>query len=152
MMKDELDPIRESLSKRISRLDEKHDKQMERNQSDGSTAAVWREVDPKIRMGVVEDCLSDLVEVEKLEEILRVFADWRRREDKEWEFKTTNTRTENNRNDIKKAELRTWADELVEVIPEDEFRTCGICGSMKMPESDRRRKTGYKWQCPDCGI
>lgn len=147
-----LEPLQESLSDRSNQLEEKHKLEKKRNQGDGSTPALWREADPNIRRDVVESCLNDLEEIEELDEFLKVVAEWQRNVNQEWEFKINNSRRENNRNDIKKAELRNWVDGLVDLIPESEFKTCGICGSNKMPESDRRRKTGYKWRCLDCSI
>lgn len=148
----DLEPLQESLSNRVNQLEKKHERERERNQGDGSTQALWREADPNIRRDVVEDCLSDLEDIDDLDDLLKVVAEWRRNVNQEWEFKTTNSSVENNRNDIKKAELRNWIDELIGLVPDSEFKTCGICKSDKLPKSDRRRKTGYKWQCPDCSI
>lgn len=152
MSEPDLTPLQEALSDRVCELEKTRHKEKKRNEGDGSTAATWKVVEPKIRKDVVENCLSDLEEVENIEEILEVLAEWRRNMSRKWSFKTTNSPTENNRNDIKRAEQEVWTDQLVILIPESEFRTCGICESDKMPKSDRRRRRGYEWECPECGI
>lgn len=146
----DLDPLRGQLDKRVTDLDETQEKAEERNKGDASDPAMWKKVEPKIRRDVVEDCIDDLEEIEDSDDLYETVAEWRRSLNEEWRFKTTNQPTENERNSIKQGELRTWKDELVKLIPEEEFSSCGICGSDKMPKSDRRRKKGYTWECPDC--
>ena len=145
-----LKPLQEAINGRISQLEENHEQEKERNQGDGSTAAVWREVEPKIKGDVAEGCLGDLEEVEGLDDFLKILAEWRRKENREWAFNRNNSAIENERNSIKKAEIRGWIDEFVGLIPETEFKACGLCGSTQMPKSDRRRTIGYQWECPDC--
>lgn len=145
-----LTPIRDSFHERIIQLEAKHNREKERNRGDGSTPAVWRTVEPNIRKEVVESCLGDIDGIENMDELLRVLAEWRRNLDQDWAFKTNNSTVENERNSIKKAEIRGFVDDLIDLIPDSEFNSCGICGSTKMPKSDRRRKIGYRWECPDC--
>lgn len=150
MSPSDLGTLRESLDARIEELEEEQKRQEERHKGDGSTAAVWDKVEPKIRRDLVEDCCEDLDGVDDQDELLRILAEWRRNENQEWEFNRNRSTVENERNSIKKAEIRIWKEELVEVIPESEFKTCGRCGSPQMPKSDRRRNRGFVWDCPDC--
>lgn len=146
----DLDPLRESLESRIEELDDEQKRQEQRHKGDGSTPAVWDKTEPKIRRDVVEDCLDELDDVNDRDDLLRIVAEWRRNENREWEFNRNSSRWENERNRIKKAELRTWREKLVERIPDSEFKTCGRCESLQMPKSDRRRSSGFVWECPDC--
>lgn len=146
----DLAPIRESLDARIEELEEEQKRQEERHEGDGSTPAVWDKVEPKIRRDVVKDCQDDLDGVDEPDEIFRILAEWRRNENREWEFNRNSSTVENERNNIKTAEIRIWKEELIELIPESEFKTCGLCESLQMPKSDRRRSRGYVWECPDC--
>lgn len=148
----DLDPLRDGLEARVTQLEEEYEEAEERTEGDGSTAAAWRVVEPKIRRRVVESCLSDLEKFDDLNDLLKVAAEWRRNVDWEWRFKRNNSSTKNNRNDIKRAEQEIWIDEILSLVPDSEFQTCGICGSDKLPESDRRRKLGFKWECAECGI
>jgi hypothetical protein len=93
-----------------------------------------------------------LEEIEDVDDLLKVLAEWRRSVNREWDFNRNNSKWENNRSNIKKAELRDWIDELVDLIPDGELRSCGSCGSEKMPRSNRRKKIGYEWECLDCSI
>ena len=146
----DLGPLRESLEIRMEELERKQKQQEERHKGDGSTPAVWNKVEPKIRRDVVEDCREELDGVDDQDELLRILAEWRRNENREWEFNRNNSKVENERNSIKRAEIRHWKEELLEAIPESEFKTCGLCGSLQMPKSDRRRSQGFVWDCPDC--
>lgn len=146
----DFESLQESLNARIDELEDEQERQEKRHQGDGSDSAVWKKAEPKIRRDVVKDCVSDLEEVDDLQGFLRVLAEWRRRENREWAFKRNNLPKDNERNSIKRAEIRGWKDELVELIPESEFKTCGRCGVLKMPKSDRRRSHGYVWECPEC--
>jgi len=107
-------------------------------------------VEPKIRRDVVEDCQEDLDDVDEQDEVLRILAEWRRNENREWEFNRNSSTVENERNNIKTAEIRIWKEELMELIPESEFKTCGLCESLQMPKATGARVEGYVWECPDC--
>jgi len=79
--------------------------------------------------------------------LLRILAEWRCNKNREREFNRNSSAVENERNNIKKAEIRIWKEELVELIPESEFKTCGLCESLQMPKSDHRRSRGFVWEC-----
>jgi hypothetical protein len=145
-----LAPIRESLDARIEELEEEQKRQEEQHEGDGSTPAVWDKVEPKIRRNVVEDCQDDLDGVDEPGEVFRILAEWRRNENREWKFNRNSPTVENERNNIKMAEIRIWKEELIELIPESEFKTCALCEPLQMPKSDRRKSRGYVWECPDC--
>jgi len=134
--------IRESLDARIEELEEEQKRQEERHKGDGSTPAVWDKVEPKIRRDVVEDCQEDLDDVDEQDEVLRILAEWRRNENREWEFNRNSSTVENERNNIKTAEIRIWKEELMELIPESEFKTCGLCESLQMPKATGARVEG----------
>lgn len=144
--------LHEALTDRIAELEKLEDKREERYKGDGSDPAVWKKVEPSIKRDVVEYCQSNIEEVDNVDDLRRVLAEWRRMNSQEWEFMTNKSPTENERNSIKRAELRDWIEELVDLIPDSEFKTCNACGSKKMPESDRRLKIGYRWECPECPI
>ena len=90
----DLTSIRESLDARIEELEEEQKRQEERHEGDGSTPAVWDKVEPKIRRGVVEDCQEDLDDVDKQDGLLRILAEWRRNENREWEFNRNSSTVE----------------------------------------------------------
>lgn len=148
----DLEPLRESLDERVTELEEEQERQEKRHQGDGSTPAVWDKVEPKIRRTVVKNCRSDLEEVDEADDLLRVLAEWRRSENREWEFNRNKSRTENERNNIKSAEIRMWKDSLIELIPDSQLKTCIHCESTKLPRSNRRLSREYEWECPDCQL
>jgi len=145
-----LSPIREALDARIEELEEEQKRQKERYEGDGSTPAVWNKVEPRIRRDIVESCQESLDGVGEQDELFRTLAEWRRNENRKWKFNTNSSTLENERNDLKKAEIRIWKEELIELIPESEFKTCGHCKSLQMPKSDRRKSRGFVWECPNC--
>lgn len=146
----DLAPLRESLDGRIEELEKEQKRQEERHKGDGSTPAVWDKVEPKIRRDVVEDCLEELDDVDDRDGLLRIVAEWRRNENREWDFNRNSSQWENERNRIRKAEIRTWREKLVDRTPDSEFKTCGRCESLQMPKSNRNRSRGFVWECPDC--
>lgn len=146
----DLEPLQESLNDRVTELETKQEQAEKQYEGDGSTAAVWRKVSPKIRRDVVEDCLRDLEVIEDIDELFGVLAEWRRDKNQEWVFNRNNGSAENERNNIKRAEIRNWISDLEELIPDSEFETCGRCSSLQMPKSDRRGNIEYRWECPEC--
>jgi len=98
-------------------------------------------VEPKIRRDIVEDCQKNLDSVDDQDELLRILAEWRRNENREWEFNRNSSTVENERNNIKTAEIRTRKEELIELILESEFKVCGTVSLFKCqnrPSSEPR--------------
>ncbi|WP_455448135.1 hypothetical protein [Natrinema thermotolerans] len=145
----DLEPLRESLRSRLSELEEREEQREEEYRHDGSDQAVWKKVEPGMRHDIASDCLSDLEQIGDTDTLFKTLAEWQRKRDEKWRHKTTDTTREFNRKDIKQSEIRTWIEELASLIPESKYETCH-CGSRKEPVSDRRRKKGFVWECPDC--
>ncbi|NUC71726.1 hypothetical protein HTZ84_05280 [Haloterrigena sp. SYSU A558-1] len=145
-----LSPLQESLEDRIDELNKIQNQAEKEHRGDGSDPAVWEKVDPKIRRGVVKNCLNELGEVDEMTDLLRILAEWRRQELDEWVFKRNNSQTKNERRRIKRHEIGGWTEELVDLIPESEFESCWRCDSNKLPKRHRGRKTGYTWECSNC--
>ena len=92
-------------------------------------------MEPKIRRDIVEDCQKNLDSVDDQDELLRILAEWRRNENREWEFNRNSSTVENERNNIKTAEIRTRKEELIELILESEFKVCGTVSLFKCQKS-----------------
>jgi len=145
-----LEPLRESMTERIRELEEKKEEMEERYDGDGSTPVVWEKIEPKMKRKVVEDCLEDLNQVEELEDLLKVIADWRNQKNDEWKSKTNLSTNEHERRKIKRLEIEGWLDNLIGRIPEEKASSCAFCGEEELPKVDQRYGSGFRWACPNC--
>lgn len=137
---------------KANQLQAKHDHIEERQEYpyDGSWDAARERADPLIKKDAVEDCIEDLEECDSIEEALEAFADWRKESDEldkrildshEWFRKT-----------MRRLQLEECLEEFQEAVPDDIFEECFSCGGLELPVSDKRRRTGFRWECPECAF
>lgn len=152
MSSSSLDSFIDILDSQITELQETQKKREEKYKGDGSTPATWEKVDPKIRRDVVEACRDDLREADGTDEVLRVLAEWRWKRDEEWTFMANKSKIDNERNRIRRDEIRPKIESLAGTLEDGVFDSCIHCDSNKMPKRDRRYSRGYDWECPNCFI
>jgi hypothetical protein len=150
MSKLEVEPLVQIMEERIDDLEEKQKQAEEKYSGDGSTQAVWKKVEPKIRRRVTENCIEEIDESDDWKNLLLSLAKWKRKKNDEWEFNQRKPGIENERKSIKRNEIKQWIEELTKLIPDSEFETCLHCKSQKMPVTDEGYNQGFRWECSDC--
>lgn len=145
-----VDQIAHSFREHADGLQEEHDQIEDRQEYpyEASWDAAAERAEPMIKKDAIEDCLDEVKDCSNFDDLLEVLADWRKESDeldkrildsREWFRKST-----------RRFQLDRCIEELEDAIPESEFEKCSSCGRLKTPVSDKRRRTGYRWDCIDC--